>query len=385
MRVLARLSVSAGLLAFAVTGPVAVSSADPTASPIVGHVYVNDNTAGTNTIAGFARHTDGSITALPGSPFAAGGAGLGTSTGSQGALQLSSNGRYLLAVDAGSNQISVLRVEPDGSLAQIPGGLVSSNGIEPDSIAVHDHLVYVANKGAGGSNYTGFTFHHGILSPIAGSTVALSDAADPGDVLINATGTNLVGTEVGPSLIDSFAVGHDGLLTPAGGSPYPAQGFGPFGSAFRPTDPSQLFVSNAHNGGTDLGTVSAFEVAGNGTLSSIGSSPFGDLQNAPCWVAVSPDGRYLVAVNTASSSVSSFAIAPNGSLTLIGSLDLRNIAGLTPTDTSFSPDGRNVYVVDGGGDVVSSLSISAGGVLTELPSSPTLLPAGAHQVGIAVS
>ncbi len=385
MRVLTRLSVFAGLLTLAVAGPVAVSAAAPPPSPVVGHVYVNDNTAPTNTIAGFARHADGSITALPESPFTAGGAGLGAGTGSQGALELSSNGRYLLAVDAGSNQISVLGVRPDGELAQIPGGLVSSDGVEPDSIAVYHHLVYVANKGAGGSNYTGFTFHHGILSPIPGSTVALSDTADPGDVLINATGTNLVGTEVGPSLIDSFAVGRHGLLRPAGGSPYPAQGLGPFGSAFRPTNPSQLFVSNAHNGGSDLGTVSAFDVAGDGTLASIGSSPFGDLQNAPCWVAVSPDGRYLVAVNTASSSVSSFAITWNGSLRLIGSLELRNVAGLTPTDTAFSPDGRNVYVVDGGGDVVSSLSISRAGTLAELRSSPTLLPAGAHQVGIAVN
>ena len=86
-----------------------------------------------------------------------------------------------------------------------------------------------------------------------------------------------------------------------------------------------------------------------------------------------------------SSSVSSFAIARNGSLTLIGSLVLRNAQGLKPTDASFSRDGRNVYVVDGGGDGVSSLSISRSGVLTELPSSPTLLPAGAHQVGIAVN
>jgi len=47
---------------------------------------------------------------VPGSPFAAGGAGTGTGIGSQGALQISSDGRYLLAVDAGSNEISVLRI-----------------------------------------------------------------------------------------------------------------------------------------------------------------------------------------------------------------------------------------------------------------------------------
>jgi len=42
------------------------------ASDVTGHVYVNDNTAGNNTIAGFDRHTDGSLTPIAGSPFAAG-------------------------------------------------------------------------------------------------------------------------------------------------------------------------------------------------------------------------------------------------------------------------------------------------------------------------
>ena len=85
-----------------------------------------------------------------------------------------------------------------------------------------------------------------------------SDAA-PGDVLFNGTGTSLAGTEVGPSLIDSFTVGSGGRLTAAPGSPFPAQGLGPFGSEFRPASPDQLFVSNAHNTATDSGTVSAFK------------------------------------------------------------------------------------------------------------------------------
>src|SRR6476660_7514896 len=33
-------------------------------SATIGHVYVNNNTAGRNTVAGFDRHADGSLTAL---------------------------------------------------------------------------------------------------------------------------------------------------------------------------------------------------------------------------------------------------------------------------------------------------------------------------------
>ena len=222
MHVFTRLSRTMGLLALAgVAAAIAAGSASA-ASDVVGHVYVNDNTAGTNTIAAFDRHADGSLTALHGSPFAAGGAGTGAGIGSQGALQITSDGRYLLAVDAGSNQVSVLRIKADGELDPVGGGPVSSGGSEPVSIAVHGNLVYVANAGAGGSNYTGFTLNPGgHLRPLAGSTVSLPDGSSPGDVLFNGDGTRLVGARVGTSLIDSFTVGGDGRLTAASARRFP--------------------------------------------------------------------------------------------------------------------------------------------------------------------
>ena len=99
-------AVGGGLLAAAIgiVGVPAVASAS-TPSPVVGYTYIDGNTAKANTIDGYARHADGSLTALAGSPFAAGGAGLGTGLASQGAIQVTQDGRYLLAVDAGSNQI----------------------------------------------------------------------------------------------------------------------------------------------------------------------------------------------------------------------------------------------------------------------------------------
>jgi 6-phosphogluconolactonase len=302
-------SLSATLLGLAVI-LVTAAGASAAPSPVVGHVYVNDNTAPANSIAAFGRHSDGTLTPVDGSPFPAGGAGTGTPAGSQGALQTSARGHYLLAVDAGSNQVSVLRIHRDGRLTLVD--LVSSEGVKPVSIAVHGDLVYVANAGAGGQDYTGFRLSAGgDLDAIPGSTFRLPDGSLPGDVLFNSTGTNLVGTRVGPGLIDSFAVGPDGLLTPAAGSPFPAQGPGPFGSEFSPVAPDQLFVSNAH-GGPGNGTVSAFAVSPSGVLQSIGDSPFADHQTAPCWVEITRDGRYLFTVNTASNSVSSYTIAPHG-------------------------------------------------------------------------
>jgi 6-phosphogluconolactonase len=353
-------------------------------SPVIGHVYLDDNTAGTNTISGFDRHLDGSLTPLAGSPFTAGGAGTGAGLASQGAIQVSPDGRYLLAVDAGSNQVSVLRIGFDGSLQLVPGGVVSSDGPTPVSIAVHNNLVYVANAGAVGPNYAGFTLNwFGQLQPLPDSTIPLPNGSQPGDVLFNATGTNLAGTRVGTSEIDSFVVGWNGLLTTAPGSPSPAQGLGPFGSEFRPTNPHQLFVSNAHNG-AGLGTVSAFNVGFNGSLSSIGASPVANGVTAPCWVEISHNGQFLFAVNTGSGQISSYAIAPNGSLSLLGNTPVGNTSGVGAVDARLSNDGRTLYVDESRVGTVGAFAVN-GGTLTELPSSPVSLPAGATPAGIVTT
>jgi 6-phosphogluconolactonase len=353
-------------------------------SDIVGHVYLNENTAGTNTVAAFARHASGALTPLPGSPFSVGGAGTGVPTGSQGAIQVTSDGHFLLAVDAGSSQISVERIQQDGSLRAAPGSPVASGGVEPLSVTVHDHLVYVANAGAAGANYTGFTLgDNGRLSALAGSTFALPSNAQPGDVLFNSTGTRLVGTRVGTSLIDSFAIGEDGRLSAAPGSPFPAQAAGPFGSVFAPANPSRLYVTNAHAGAGN-GSVSVFHDARNGALTPIGASPFLNGQSGTCWVDITPDGRYLFAVNTGTSTISRYAVAADGSLTLLGNTPFKSGTGVGAFDIRVTPDGRSAYVVFAAANKVATFSVR-GGTLTELASSPLTLPAGGAPFGVAVT
>jgi 6-phosphogluconolactonase len=385
MRKAISLSFIAMLMTFAAVSAQA-ASAHPVNSAVVGHVFVNDNTATTNTVAAFDRHADGSLTPVPGSPFPTGGAGNGTGTGSAGALQETGNGRYLLAVDAGSNQISVLRVKHDGSLRLVNRGVVSSGGTKPDSVAIHGDLVYVANSGAGDSNYTGFTLgDNGRLTPVPGSTVALAANAAPADVLFNGPGTKLVGTEVGPSLIDSFTVGSDGRLTAAPDSPLPAQGLGPFGSEFSPTSPDQLFVSNAHNVGAGTGTISAFTDANDGSLTPIGSSPFPDQQTAPCWVEITPDGHFLYSVNTGSGEISGFSIASNGVLTLVSNTPVSETGGVGAVDARLSTDGHTLYVDESRIGKVGEFTVNGNGTLSELAGSPVSLPAGATPAGIATN
>jgi 6-phosphogluconolactonase len=268
----------------------------------------------------------------------------------------------------------------------VPGGTTPSQGTEPVSIAVSRRLVYVANAGAGGSDYAGFAFDRfGRLEPIAGATFPLPDSAQPGDVLINSTATRLVGTRVGTSQIDSLTIDGRGRLHAAAGSPYAAQGPGPFGSEFNPVNPNQVFVSNAH-GGANAGTVSAFSDGPGAVLTSIGTSPFPNNQTAPCWVEITRDGRHLFTVNTAVPSISSYRIRRDGTLRLIGNTPFAgaDASTLAPEDARLSPDGSSLWVVDSKGDAISGFAVR-GGQVSQIAAAQTALPAGATPFGVVVN
>jgi 6-phosphogluconolactonase (cycloisomerase 2 family) len=377
---------------FVLAGGASASTTGPQPSSVIGHVYVNDNTSPVNTIAGFERHADGSLTPIPGSPFAIGGSGTGHPDASQGSLQLSDDGRYLLAVDAGSNQVSVLRIKPDGTL-QPAGSPVASGGVDPVSIAVHQGLVYVANAGPGSNvgdtNYTGFTLNAGgQLRPTPGSTYVLPNGSKPGEVLFNGDGTKLAGTRIASSQIDSFTV-KSGLLTPAPGSPYdaqafsPPQGYGQLGSEFSPANPNELFVSDAHTVGGSAafpGLVSSFVDAADGTLTPVGAPEAND-GGASCWVEITHDGSFLFVVNTASASISSYSIGAGGALTFLQSTGAGQI-GAGAEDARLSPDGSTLWVVESGTDAVTGFSVN-GGTLT--PLSAATGPLGAAPSGIVVN
>ena len=384
----------ATVTAVAVTGAAAASSARSHAFRVIGHVYINDNTAPVNSVAGFDRHADGTLTAMPGSPFPVGGSGLGTPDASQGSLQLSADGRFLLAVDAGSNQISVVRVRRDGRLESLKGSPFASGGTDPVSIAVHRKLVYVANAGPGDdlgdTNYTGFRLTHaGHLRPLPHSTYVLPNDSKPGQVLFNRDGSKLAGTRIATSEIDSFTVGRSGRLTPASGSPYdaqafsPAQGYGQLGSEFSPTKPNELFVSDAHTAaGTAAfpGLVSSFSDASDGSLTPLGAPAAND-GGAACWIEISHNGRDLFVVNTASATISSYSIGHGGTLTFLHSTGSGEI-GAGAEDARLSPDGATLWVVESGSDAVTGFRVD-GATLTPLAAAAG--PTGATPSGIVVN
>src|SRR5215813_5180505 len=101
-RVLASFLASAGLIATAVLAP-AAAFADEDAS---GAVYTMTNATSGNQIVAFNRSGTGALT--PAGMVATGGNGTGTGLGSGHSLVTTDNGRYVIAVNGGSNSVSVL-------------------------------------------------------------------------------------------------------------------------------------------------------------------------------------------------------------------------------------------------------------------------------------
>jgi 6-phosphogluconolactonase (cycloisomerase 2 family) len=298
---------------------------------------------------------------------------------------MSPDGRFLIAADTGSSEISVMWVNDDGSLRSVPGGVVRSGGLSPDSVAIHGDLVYVANEGYGASNYTGFRLtRSGRLVKIAHSDFKLPAGSSPGDVLFNGNGTMLAATRMGTSLIDIFRVRRDGRLTAATRSPFSSGGAGPCGSEFSPTNPGQLFVSNASRFGYAAGGVSAYRVSAAGRMSSIRYGQVGDSQTGTGWMQATPDGRFLFAVNYYSASISRYSIGPDGALTMVGNTRISAVRAIGVADERMSPDGRELFVNEVTAGAVAAFAVH-GGKLTPMGKTGTPLPRGAAPTGIADS
>ena len=133
----------------------------------VGAVYTLSNAPGGNAVLVYPRTAGGELAAPV--AVATGGAGTGAGLGNQGAVFLTQNEKWLLAVNAGSDSISAFAVDRDGLRLT---DVVASGGLRPVSITEHHGIVYVLN--AGSDAITGFTLDRdGRLAPLAGSTRSL--------------------------------------------------------------------------------------------------------------------------------------------------------------------------------------------------------------------
>jgi 6-phosphogluconolactonase (cycloisomerase 2 family) len=330
-----------------------------------------------NTVSAFFRDMYGALRLQGEHPTGGNGSGLiiVDPLGSQGSLILSDSGRFLLAVNAGDNTVSSLRVGRDSLLV---ASVAASGGVFPVSIASRKCLVYVVNAGDGQSpaNVSGFWIgQDGSLTPIAGSERTLSAPnSAPACAVFSPDGHYLVVSEKATNRLLVFRVLPGGTLS----DPVVTESSGevPFGMAF--TGCGLLLVSEA-----GPNALSSYRVEADGALTLIsGSVP--NHQLATCWVSVTPDGRSAYTSNAASGTVSLYRVEEDGGLTLIENVPTTPAMDGAPIDSAIDPCGEFLYVLNGGKGSISVFFIGCGGhpVLTQIYED-TLLPEIGAQ-GIAV-
>jgi 6-phosphogluconolactonase len=317
-------------------------------------VYVQTNDASENEVIAFRRVEDGVLTLL--GRFPTGGRGTGEPyLASAGSVVLSEDGRWLLVVNAGSDDVSLFAVQPDGlRLADCAG----SGGSTPTSIAVSGALVYVLNHGTPG--ISGFSLADSKLTVLEGAPRPLSaPGADPAQVSFTVGGGGLIVTERGTDSISSYVLDERGYAQ--GPATIKSSGQTPYGFGF--VSDGSLIVSEAFGGAAGAAAASSYAVSGNGELKVISES-VGDTRSEVCWVVVTKDDRFAFVTNFGDGTVSSYEITADRGLKLadpVAGSTGRDQKGLR--DEAITGDGRYLYAIDPGAQKLAGWAVGQNGQL----------------------
>lgn len=342
-------------------------------------VFVMTNAADKNEVIAFHRASDGSFS--EGNRYDTGGRGSGGVTdplGSQGSVTLSQDHSFLFVANAGSGDVSVFRVLPNGFLFLTDRE--PSGGSEPLAVTQRQNLVYVLNA-AGPGTVAGFQLDNwGHLRPIKNATAFLTASGSGGaSISISPDGQFLAVNERIANNNDLFSIHPDGTLGPIVVNPSASPGT--FSARFAP-DGNLIVSETGPANASDASAISSYSVLAGGTLSVVSQSvpTFG---NANCWNAITPDGTKVYVSNSASSTIAGFAIGKGGALTPIGStIVATEPAGSTNIDLTTSGDGKYVYTLNSGTGTIGVFAIQSNGTLNNLGEIQGL-PKSAGMNGIA--
>ena len=391
------------------------------ADAAAGGVFVMSNILEGNTIVGYSRADDGTLT-LAGE-FATGGLG-GDFDGAEGLDPLISayaiintpDNEYLMAVNAGSDTISVMRVNDDMTLELVD--TESSFGTGPNSLAYNNGLVYVTNIDADGEfggepdqegSIYGYTFADGDLTPLPGSGRELNNrpaavrfSPDGGTLLVTSinSGSNQLASEDQDSIV-SFTIDDNGLPSEyiAGGATSTLQGNAenrnlPSAIGFEVTDRSNgtfAIVTEAREftaagdppnfPGLQSGSISVYQINDDGSIAGSQldliagqSATRGEGQITTCWIVLSPDGEYFFVSNAIDATISSFRFTDaSGNVELIQEVAASGVGPGTITDPAvgfgatdgwidldMSDDGQYLYQLFGLSGAVGVYAVDGG-------------------------
>src|SRR5262249_48280635 len=228
--------------------------------------------------------------------------------------------RFAYVANANSNNISGYTISASsGTLTPIPGSpFAAATNPASGTVDPTGRFIYVANEGSG--NISGYTISasSGALAPISGSpfaagTFPVSVAVDPSGRFVYVT--NGISDDVSVYMISATT----GALTAVG--TVRARG-GPTSIALTSgTSPVTITPRFAYVANRASNNISGYTIsASSGTLTPIPGSPFAATGTVPASVTVEPSGRFAYVTNQNSNNISGYTIsASSGALTPIGS------------------------------------------------------------------
>ena len=249
------------------------------------HFYVTN--AADNTLLAYSINATTGVATLVGAPIA-------TGTSPYAILGSDSGGsRFVFVANEGSNDVSAFAVDPTtGALTAVPGSPFAA-GTDPQAFAFDGSgSLYVTNAGSDNVSAYSIDGNTGALTPQPGSPVA--GGTGPTSIIFDPDGEQLyVANHGGSNDISEFAIGAPLALlssVPAGGNPL-SLALGSSGGAAR-------FVYSANPDATHP-SISGFSDQGpNGALSPLPGSPFP--LPVSHYIATDQTGAYLYVTSGAS-------------------------------------------------------------------------------------
>jgi len=295
-----------------------------------------------------------------------------------------------------NGQVSSYHVDSDsGSISQVAGSPVSSQGANPVSEigTPNGQYLYVANHGS--NNVAEFTI--GTDGKLAFGHTYTTPGSEPTALAMNATGTLLFvldyygpgfsDTTPGPGALVVFPINADGTLGAAvssGGLPYTTLQCFPTGVAVAPNG-NFAYVSNTNAvvvttappttasppptpaSCPSQGTVAGFAVSSSGVLTSLAGSPFA-AGTTPTGIAIDQTSRFLYTTDSVQNQLIVFDILGGGALKPLTNGPFTT--GTFPVNLVVDPRDEYLYVSNYNASTISAYSISqATGAPSALASS----------------
>ncbi|WP_244132998.1 lactonase family protein [Burkholderia metallica] len=341
----------------------------------------------------FSRRADGTLSSgvrvatgghgTNGVNFFMGGAVAPDSLASNHSVIVTPDRSRLFVVNSGDATVSVFSLDPVTHAPRLLR-VTPTGGEHPTSLAYYNGVLYVTHQ-TGDQQLRAYRVEDNGGLTQTGAYPLVRENALPTSVTVSPDGSTVVvnvplsgpgGTQL--DTIVSFPVLPDGRLGAA--STIASQSGVPFGGRFAHGSQRDLYVSADASGALNTYAVSR------GTLQGR-SGPIASGQAASCWLAISPDNRFVYVGNGAG-SVSSYALDASGRATL-----LKSVAAQEPAvngqatslagDSWISPDGKFLYQSYLGADKVVTYAIGADGSLTKLDEKPAGTASGVSLQGMA--